>query len=176
MKTAASLIKTFKKCKEEAWSKKISILQELEYLSDSESIPFMIETALNKTEYDLVRIEALKIIGVKKMKSKRLHNTAAAALNSILRDEYDDDDVRNYAAMATGHYLETDGVFEALIIILYDETADTNMRWSAFAEIERAWELAPKICASVMRHMMNDSEFRESAVRVLNEWETPSGT
>jgi hypothetical protein len=51
-------------------------------------------------------------------------------------EQSNDDDVRNYAAMAAASYMDINEVFSRIEKILHNKHEDSNLRWNAFAAMK----------------------------------------
>src|ERR1051326_2772851 len=78
-------------------SKKPGLVLALEdYIEDKRVRDFFFSVALNEQEYDLARIEVLKILEVKDFSNPEVCEKAADVIRSVL-SKSEDEGVRNYA-------------------------------------------------------------------------------
>src|ERR1051326_210235 len=86
-------------------SRKVAIIRQLEQVSDARVLPFFLRILENKQEYDLARIEVLKILELKEHNNQVEHEQIGKLIQHVL-DVDTDDDVRNYAAIAISNYMD----------------------------------------------------------------------
>ncbi len=153
-------------------SRKASIIEKLEGRADERVLKFFLEVLSDENEYDLARIEVLKILELKERGDEARDEEIGQLIKQILLAD-PDDDVRTYAALAASNYLDVDGMLEAVVKILFDTAEDMNIRWNAFATIKK---LGPKPQAiEIMTKAMQEPAFQKSAFRILEDWKTGSG-
>lgn len=149
-------------------SKKPAIIKSLEeYASDVSVLAFMLQVASDRTELDLARIEALKVLEIRRPIAQREHERIAAVLKEILQSDKDDD-VRSYAAIAAASYMAEKSLREEVTRVLGNKEEDRNLRWNAFTAIERMGRTAETV--EIMRIIGEDPEFLDSARRILASW------
>ncbi|HEV2765512.1 MAG TPA: hypothetical protein VGV38_21190 [Pyrinomonadaceae bacterium] len=166
MDEVGSLIERFEA---ETASRKVSVLRELEERAGDERVwPFLMKVAADEAEYDLARIEALKIMGLKEGEDEEVDRQIGQVIQRILAAD-PDDDVRNYAATAASRYVEVGGVLEELEKIVLDPDEDVDIRWSAFASVE---EMGPtNQSKKIMNKALRDEVFKDYTERVLKTWQ-----
>jgi hypothetical protein len=71
--------------------------------------------------------------------------------------------------MAAGSYMDIEEVIRELERILQARAEDSDLRWNAFADIERIGSTPRSV--DLLRRLLVDDEFKQSAARVLSEWE-----
>lgn len=149
-------------------SRKPSIVLALEdFADDDRAIDFLLSVASDESEYDLARIEVFKIFEIHEFVGLNLRNRVGNVIREVLSNGKDND-VRNYAAMAAASYMDVNQVIEQIDRILHDKLEDSNLRWNAFAAI-KANGSSP-ISIDSLRRLLSDNEFKQSAGRVLSEW------
>jgi hypothetical protein len=151
------------------YPERIRIIEELEEIQDPRVISFFVDVVLNKDEYDLARIEILRILRVRAPKEDEYGVIGRALIRVLIEDP--DNLVKNYAAMALSSYMNTPGALEVVKEIVLDVDADKNLRYSAFGALEDAG--AGRFTTDVMRELLKDDEMQDSAESVLNEWGVP---
>lgn len=148
-------------------SEKPNIISALEdYANDDRVVAFLLAITGDEKEFDLARIEALKVLGVQGYSSQEIRNRVGSVLEHVLLYSADGD-VRIYAALAAASYLDIDAVFQAIDRILRNNDEESNLRWSAFAAIKRDGRSSRAV--NLLRHLLADPEFKQSAERVLSE-------
>src|ERR1700728_2857336 len=106
-------------------SKKPRILTDLEEFADDPRVAdFLLAIASDETEYDLARIEAFKIFEVKDFADRGVHNRVGRVIRNVLSAS-NDNDVRNYAAIAASNYMDIEGVAEEIDRLLHDDHEDS---------------------------------------------------
>lgn len=150
------------------FSKKPGIISALgESASDPRVVRFLASVATDEKEYDLARIEALKVFQVEKWNDPQARGRIVKAVRDVLTN-CRDVEVRNYAAMAAAEYGDIPEIYIALATILKDGKEESNLRWNTFAAIERLGSSPPSI--ELLRSLFSDSEFKDPAIRVLRDW------
>lgn len=149
-------------------SQKDRIISELEdYSSEPKVLAFLLEVASDTAEYDLARIEAFKVLHVRPVGNDDERNRIGSVIAEVILNEEDDDDVRNYAAIAAAFYMAVPGVDEAVEKIVLDPQTDPNLRANGFDAIER--NRTPKRIR-VVQSLLQDGQFSQTARRVLRDW------
>jgi len=151
------------------YPERIRIIEELEEIQDPRVISFFVDVVLNKDEYDLARIEILRILRVRAPKEDEYGVIGRALIRVLIEDT--DNLVKNYAAMALSSYMNTPGALDVVKEIVLDVDADRNLRYSAFGALEEAG--VGRFTTDVMRELLKDDEMQDSAESVLNEWGVP---
>jgi hypothetical protein len=154
-------------------SRKPDIILALEdFADDARVVEFLLSVASDESEYDLARIEVLKLFEVKDFGDPVVRTRIGRAIARVLSTTRDDD-VRNYAAMAAGSYLDAEGVFEEVERILHDDGADGDLRWNAFAAMKTGGPSARSI--SSLQRLLEDQDFKQSASQILSRWQQNPG-
>jgi hypothetical protein len=170
MERAEKLIAEYKAAKLNAKGEsdeKIEIILDLEDNADEKVIPFFLSVILDEEEYDLARIEVLKILKLRDAKDPEEHHKIGKAILQVLTKSADPD-VRNYAAMAMAPYLDVERAnLEAGNLLLNSKT-DINLRHNLLSAFERFGPTEPG--REVLLKLLQDEDMRQSAARVLGEW------
>ncbi|MEW6127921.1 MAG: hypothetical protein AB1757_12855 [Acidobacteriota bacterium] len=170
MDEVGRLISEFKAAKLDAngeCDEKIDLILELEELEDPRIMPFFLEVIGNENEYDLARIEVLKILKLRDRRSPEEHERIGKAILEVLAKSKDAD-VRNYAAMALAKYLDVEGANTEAGNLLLNSKTQIDLRHNLFFAFERFGETDDG--REVMLKLLQDEEFRQSAARVLGDW------
>lgn len=147
---------------------KDKIISDLEeHSSDPTVLKFYLEVAAEKNEYDLARIEVLKVLYVRPTSDNKEQSQIGRVIAEILLKDMDDD-VRNYAAIAASSYMTVRSVVDAVEHMLRDPQANPDLRANAFAAFKSAGPSPRNIQA--IRAVIEDTQFQQSARRVLREW------
>src|SRR5215470_18096753 len=104
-------------------------------MKDARVIPSFLDVLVDKNEYDLARIEILRIIKLHASNESEYQLIGQALMTVLAEDP--DDLVRNYSAQAISSYMGTVGAVELVRAVALDPSTDTNLRFSAFRAIER---------------------------------------
>ena len=150
-------------------SEKLEILSELEASNEGRVTAFLLALAADEAQYDLVRIEALKILQLRDIPDPG-RRAAADAIADLLR-ESEDPGVRNYAAMALSNFLDFEGPLSAIAGSILDPSEDPDVRHNAFFAIERFGPTRRSL--DLLKKIVDDSELGAGATRVLKKWSGP---
>ena len=152
-------------------SDKLEIIELLEeHLPDSKAWDFLLEIACKIGEYDLTRIEVLKIIELSDGVSIDQREQCANALHSILKTSANNsDDICNYATMAATYFLEYGQLYQEILHIVLNRELRSELRWNAFAALKHHGVNDESVMA--LTELTHDEEFSKSATRVLLEWQ-----
>jgi hypothetical protein len=150
-----------------AGSGKVKVVVALEdHLGDPRVLPFLVSVIADRPEYDLARIECIKILHLWPPATATGRQQVGRAIAAALQAD-DDDLVRQYAAMSLGPYVCEDGVFEALTTaVLLDD--DVEVRYNALAAIEEAGPDTRNV--ELLRRLTGDLELGTAATRTLHAW------
>jgi HEAT repeats len=146
---------------------KIEILRQLEASSDREVTIFLAEVAVRSDEYDLARIEALKILESRGIALDAERIEVTRALQRILADE-EDDEVRSYAARTMANFVSAPGARRLLGRYVLDHDEDEDVRHNAFFALERGGP--DPDTRDILKRCLADPELRAAAQRVLHQW------
>ncbi|MFI5894949.1 HEAT repeat domain-containing protein [Actinoplanes sp. NPDC051513] len=136
-----------------------------EHVADPQVIAFLTAVTADPDEYDLARIECMKILRLWPPPTLDARRDAGRAIAAALRE--DDELVRQYAAMSLGPYLDDPPVFEALTVtLLHDD--DLNVRHNALAAVVEAGPADRH--ADLLRRLAGDPELGRAAARTLDRW------
>jgi hypothetical protein len=148
-------------------SKKPRIIEELGSFDDPRALQLILEAAGDRSEFDLARIAAFRVLELKRPTAPEDQRRIADVIARVVKED-PDDDVRNYAVMAATYYMIIDDVADQTIRVLQTDTENADLRWNAFAAIEKMGPTAKGL--NVMRAIRGDSEFQRASERVLIEW------
>jgi hypothetical protein len=113
---------------------KTDIILDLEDLPDERVLPFFLERVVDAKEYDLARIETLKIFAVRENQPNEFE-LIAKAIQKIL-EQQDDSLVKEWAAQESSRYIEDDNLFKALLGIIVNDDEYSGVRLNALCIIE----------------------------------------
>ncbi len=150
---------------------KFKLITDLEdHTSDPRVVALYLSVIADPAEYDLARIEAIKILCLwppdDAADRQRVGRTIAQTL-------WPDEDylVRQYAAMSLGPYAEDDEVFEALTNVLIQDD-DIDVRHNALSSVEDSGP--DDRTTALLRRLTDDPELGSAATRTLDDWEDTS--
>lgn len=150
-------------------SQKDRIISELEdYSSEPKVLAFLLEVAADTEEYDLARIEAFKVLHVRTVANDDERSRIGSVIAEVVLNEEDDDEVRNYAAIAAASYMAVASVVEAVEKIVLDTQANPNLRANGFDAVERNRRNPKSI--RLVQSLLQDGQFSTTARRVLRDW------
>lgn len=118
---------------------KIELLLDLEEFANDELVGNLLFDILDTpNEFDLARIEAIKIVGVSVDDSSPLAQKLRRRVWEIFGDRNEDTMVRQHASqnLCEGHGVE--GELELIERVLFDEGDNIDVRHGAFSFVERA--------------------------------------
>jgi hypothetical protein len=150
---------------------KLEIVTELEdHVGDLRVIEFYLSVIADPAEYDLARIECIKILALWPPDAPAARQSVGRAVAHVL---WPDEDylVRQYAAMSLGPYADDDVVFEELASVLAHDD-DIDVRHNALVSVEEAGPTDRRL--SLLRGLVDDPELGSAAARRLREWEEAS--
>lgn len=153
-------------------AEKIEILRELEDLAEAEVTRFLVSIAGDPNEYDLARIEAMKILELRRFGPDDDREPVARGIQRVLADD-EDDQVRAYAARALANFAAVPGVLAAVGARVLDEDEDADVRHNAFFALERSCPTEEAI--DLVTKCLADEQFKEGAERVLLSWSSRNG-
>jgi HEAT repeat protein len=105
---------------------KIDALSALARLDDPRVTRFLIDVAGDPDEYDLARIEALKVLELAEVDPG--DREAVVRMLGRVLDQDEDDDVRSYAARALAGFTEVPGVLDVAASRVLDPDEDEDVR------------------------------------------------
>lgn len=144
---------------------RIAIIKQLEESKDERVVILFDSILQNRSEDDLVRIEILKGLFLRRdILESRVR--FAGTIRSILSSE-DEDLVRQFAAKAMRSYIDLDGAVDLLERLVKSENEDIAVRYSALAAIEANSSLAS--CQDALRRLIYIPELGRSAQRTLQK-------
>lgn len=145
---------------------KMTIIRSLEERDTPEVLTFFLQTVANPQEYDLARMEILKILRLYKSDEQQRQNIAQVLVTIVKEDQ--DDLVRSYAIMALRNYTGIEQVDDVVERVVTDEDEDEDLRFNAFSVLER---IGPNERTRRLLQDLAEDEVLGSAVkRVRKTW------
>ena len=142
-----------------------AVLQLEEHLTDPRVPALYASVIADQTEYDLARIECMKILRLWPPDDDGLRLAVGRAMAAALTS--DDELVRQYAAKTMGPYLADPAAGAALAGTLSAE-GDLDLRHNALNAIEEAGPAAHT--TQLLRRLTSDPVLGTSVTRILVEW------
>ena len=150
-------------------SRKDTIISDLEeYCSDERVLAFLLEVATDSSEYDLARFEVFKILFVRPIGNDVELDRIGLAIEEVLAAEKENENVRNFAAIAASSYMACPRVVNAIEQIAIDALENRNLRACAVDAIERNSISMRSI--NILQVLSKDRHFHQTAKRILREW------
>jgi GST-like protein len=120
----------------------------------------------NKDEYDLARLEALKVLEIAGIPEEHIASFCELIVTVITTDT--DYDVKNYAVMAAQNFVnDSDDVKELIIKIVSDPKEDIDVRHNALSALMALWDVPRR--KAVLESLRSDKKLGKHAVRQLAE-------
>jgi hypothetical protein len=146
---------------------KCQILQELEgHLDDPEVLDFFLNLIGDSSEYDLARIDALKILELWEAPDAQTRHRIGLRLGEVLKSE-EDVLVQQWAGIAAGSYADIPDVFSVVSAVLTDRVADLDVRHNCLAAVRRLGD--SEVAVNLLRSLERDPQFGDHVRRVLRE-------
>jgi len=145
---------------------KVEILQEIEFEEIPEKWELLRSVIADKEEYDLARVEALKILEIAGLPEEDLSSFCDLLISVIKTDE--DYDVKNYAVIASKNFVnDSEELKELIIKIVLDPKEDKDIRHNAYAAVRGFYDLPGR--KVVLEKLTTDKEFGKIAALDLEE-------
>jgi hypothetical protein len=132
-------------------------------------LSFFLDLVNDPNEYDLARIEALKILQIWKSPRIQVRNQIGRCIAKVLISE-DDTLVQQWSAIAADAYIDIPEVFAAVSTRLTDRGADLDVRHNCLAAIERLGTSNEAI--HLLQSISDDPRLGIYALRILRALES----
>lgn len=143
---------------------KYDFIREVEYEETDEKWDFFNAIIADESEYDLARIEALKIIGLYGI-PKPHKDKIAQSLECLVSDE-EDDLVKSYVVMALKNFVEYPKLSNLAITILCTPDEDEDLRHNALSVVGR---LPDNVKKEILTTLLADEYMKPYAKQILDE-------
>lgn len=143
---------------------KYDFIREVEYEETDEKWDFFNAIIADESEYDLARIEALKIIGLYGI-PKPHKDKIAQSLEHLVSDE-EDDLVKSYVVMALKNFVEYPKFSNLAIKILCTPDEDEDLKHNALSVVER---LPDNVKKEILTTLLADKYMKPYAKQILDE-------
>jgi hypothetical protein len=145
---------------------KWKLREEIEFEDIPEKWELIRSVIANTDEYDLARVQALKILEIANLPEADLPSFCELLISVITTDK--DYDVKNYAVMASKNFVNDSGELQALIIkVLLNPKEDIDIRHNALSAVISLWDLPRR--KIVLESLLADEKFEKTAARYLAE-------
>lgn len=149
-------------------SEKLEILQDIEFEEIPEKWELLRSVIENKEEYDLARVEALKILEIAGVPDEDMA-TFCKLLVSVIKTD-DDYDVRNYAAIASKNFInESDELKELIVKTVLDPKEDVDIRHNAYQAVKALYDVPGR--KVILEKLTADKQMGKFAKKDLAEFE-----
>ena len=150
-------------------SKKPEILQEIEFEDIPGKWALLHSVIADKDEYDLARIQALKILEIAGVPEEDVPSFCDLLGTVIKTDK--DCDVKNYAVIASKNFVnDSDELKELIIKILLDANEDIDIRHNAYRAVLAFFDVAGR--KVVLEKLSSDKAMGKLAVIDLASFES----
>jgi hypothetical protein len=149
-------------------SRKFEIMQEIEFEEFPEKWELLKLVIENKEDYDLARLEALKILEIANVPQPDLSSFCDLLVTVIKTDE--DYDVKNYAVIASKNFInDSEELREVIIKLVVDPKEDIDIRHNAYDAVLSFFDVPRK--KSVLEKLAADDEMGKFAKKDLAAFE-----
>jgi hypothetical protein len=146
-------------------SEKCKIVEQMEgHLAAPEVLGFFLELIGDTSEYDLARIDALKILGLWEAPDLQTRHRIGLRLAEVLRSE-EDVLVQQWAGIAAEWYADIPEVFTAVSAVLTDQGADLDVRHNCLAAVKRLGD--SEVAVNVLRLLEEDGQLGDHVRGIL---------
>jgi hypothetical protein len=144
---------------------KTRIVQELEeHLADDRVLSFFLAAVADRNEYDLARVDILKILELWDPPTDELRSQVGQLLARLLPQE-EDVLVQQWMGIAAGNFVGVPERFDAVAGLLADHDVDLAVRHNCLSAIERL--RGSEKARETLRRLANDDEMGDSIRRIL---------
>lgn len=139
---------------------KVELLNSLNFDDYDDKWDLLLKVIKDKDEYDLARIEALKVMEIADIPKKVLKELCEIIIN-LLKNE-NDYDVRNYAFIASRNLINDSKEIENYMsTIVLSKEEDIDIRHNAYSAILRIIDKQDK--TEILNSLLNDEVFSKYA-------------
>jgi len=151
--------------------RKTELLNEIEFEDIPEKWNLLRTVIADPNEYDLARIQALKILEIAGVPDADRPVFCDLLISIIETDK--DWDVKNYAVIASKNFVNDSDVLKQLIIkAVLDPKEDIDIRHNAYRAVLSFWDLPGR--KVVLEKLSSDKELGKRAMQDLASFESPS--
>jgi len=135
-----------------------------EHLPDDRVLSFFLTVVADRNEYDLARVDVLKILELWDPPSDEIRNQVGQLLARVLPQEKDIL-VQQWMGIAAGNFVGVPEVFDAVAGLLADPDVDLSVRHNCLWAIECLPD--SEKAGEALRPLANDNEMGASIRRIL---------
>jgi HEAT repeat protein len=140
--------------------KKVELIQNIEFADVPGKWDLLYSVIDNRQEYDLARVEALKILEISDVPVSQVQRFCDLLTSVINTDP--DYEVKNYAVIAARNFINDSETLKALLTrVVTNNDEDVDVRHNAYSAILRITDAAVK--ASVLQQLTTDNELGKYA-------------
>ena len=134
---------------------KAEFLRHLEFEEIPEKWRLLHAVIADPNEYDLARMQALKILEIASIPAEQLQSFCELLVSVIKTDQ--DYDVKNYAVMASKNFINDSDALQTLIVdIVLDAKEDIDIRHNAYEAVLAFFDIAG--LKAVLEKLSSDEE------------------
>jgi hypothetical protein len=129
-------------------------------------VPFLAAVVADTEEPLDVRLDALSRLRETAQSPSDRMLAASAALAALAPES--DTQIRLWAALVLGDFVDAEGVLSALGMVAAAECEPTELRYNAYTSLQRAGPVAA--CVDILRLLCADEAFGPSARALMVSW------
>jgi hypothetical protein len=145
---------------------KIDVIQEIELLEDKRALDFFLSILKDVNEYDLARVEVLKILLTRDFGEENA-GRISGSIEEVLQED-PDEMVKQYAAQALARFMQVEGVYEFAAELVAYEHEDSVVRGTLLSIIEDYGKSDKSV--ETLKRLVSDKELGRLAISILQEW------
>lgn len=150
---------------------KCEFLRDIEFEDIPEKWELLRRVIANTGEYDLARLEALKVLEMAGIPEPDIPSFCELIVTLITTDK--DYDVKNYAVIAAKNFVnDSDMVKELIIKVVAHPKEDIDVRHNALEAVKALWDLPRR--KAVLESLLADEKLGKHAARLLAEYHSDS--
>ena len=138
-----------------------------EHLEEPKALAFLLDLIGDPDEYDLARVDALKILQVYEPGSERVRRRVGRRLAKVLLAETDVL-VQQWVAIAAGNFMSVPQVYAAVSVLLADGKSESGVRHNCLAALLRLGP-SPRT-RGPLEVLVADPQLGAQVRRILEEW------
>ena len=146
---------------------KVDVILDLADYEDERILPFYLNVLADLGEYDLARIEILKILELRDRDDDQEDQRIGEVIAKVLKED-PDFEVRQYAAMAAANYLDIPVVFESVRHAVEDSEEDLDVRINAMKALA---ETGSPEGREILEGVQGNAAVGRYAKGMLERWE-----
>lgn len=152
----------------EAWGKTEALKALEDLLPDDRVLNFFLDLIADPDEYDMARVEALKVLQLWGPPSEQSRGRVGRRLSEVFLAE-PDVLVQQWMAIAAENFIGLPEVFEVASMLLADPEADLDVRHNCLAAVQRLGRSDRVV--GVLKPLTSDPQLGVHVRRILKEWD-----